>query len=251
MDADKYCCLKTRRQTELESYPSKTFFKTLFHLLDKMILVGVFLGLMLVCHAPPSEARCSPSCTGMPDGSRVPDPNNCHYYYICLNDGTGVNPTPVSFPCPDGEDFDSFTHTCRNPGSANFQCDESCFPCRYYCDEKSIIADPWQCGTYYHCTDNVPSQGLLCPDEKPFFDGDTCQADESRCCSCISYCSKADMKRLVADVHDCTGFYYCDKVGPAEEKFHSKCPLGNFDVMHQRCSETLSCFSPCQQQALD
>ncbi|XP_069969483.1 uncharacterized protein [Penaeus vannamei] len=213
-----------------------------------MVVSVVFLGLLLASHLPPSKAACKPICTDRPDGSLVPDPNNCHYYYICLIDETGTTqPTPVSFPCPDGEDFDSHSNSCRNPGSSNFECDKSCFSCRYYCYEKAIIADPWQCGTYYHCTDGNPSQGLPCPAEKPFFDGDTCQTDESRCCSCISYCSSEDLQRLVADVNDCTRYYYCNQVGPVEEKFHSQCPLGNFDVMHQRCSETISCFSPCQQ----
>ncbi|MDK2413571.1 carbohydrate-binding module family 14 protein, partial [Aphanizomenon sp. 202] len=78
-----------------------------------MVVSVAFLGLLLASHLPPSKAACKPICNGRPDGSLVPDPNNCHYYYICLIDETGTTqPTPVSFPCPDGEDFDSHSNSC-------------------------------------------------------------------------------------------------------------------------------------------
>ncbi|XP_047484652.1 uncharacterized protein LOC125036228 [Penaeus chinensis] len=212
-----------------------------------MFYSSIFLVLFLVSSVPSSEASCAPSCkgTGVVDGSRVPDPNNCHYYYICLDNGLGLEPTPVSFPCPDGTDFDALSRMCTDPSSPNFMCDKSCFNCKYYCSEKDIIADPWDCGTYYHCTEGLPSQGLPCPAEKPYFDGDACQSDATRCCSCISYCSQADRDRLVSDVFDCTSYYFCNKVGPAEPYFHSTCPVGNFDYIHQRCSETYPCFEQC------
>ncbi|XP_063598920.1 uncharacterized protein LOC134775365 isoform X1 [Penaeus indicus] len=197
---------------------------------------------ILACCASFSAAKCEPTCQGHVAGDNIPDPLNCHQFYICLDT---LQPTPAPFACPDGEDFDSVTLSCMSPSDPNYVCDRSCFVCAYECGSKPLVSDPWDCSMFYECTEGVAGQAMKCSHENPFFDGYVCQDDEDKCCSCIAYCSTGDLGRYIPDPQNCRGYYQCLNRGPAQEAHHSYCTAGHFDYLHQKCSITFPCFGLC------
>ena len=53
---------------------------------------------------------CMPDCTGVSGLGKVPDPEDCAYYYNCMNGVAADNPTKC---IPDGTEFNPDTGTCE------------------------------------------------------------------------------------------------------------------------------------------
>lgn len=186
---------------------------------------------------------CVPDCTYSSPGDKIPDPKNCHNYYVCMTDGT---PSDVPFRCDDGQKFDNKTEfDCTDENTA--VCAVCPPTCKFICSDSSLsfIADAAQCNKYYLCNgdDILP---LNCPPESPYFDGDQCQEDPSMCCDgCSVYCYEAYTE--VPDPYNCSNFYFCQGVDyyPETEDLFT-CPSGErFDFTLGHCSPNAPCVQPC------
>lgn len=170
----------------------------------------------------------------------MPNPVDCHQFYYCINSQPSANP----FQCPDGEIFDEDFEDCV----VGYSCVNTCKnPCNYECigpDIPAMISDRFDCGIYYECLSvDTPGMPRLCPDEKPFFDGLTCQEEESECCSCLAYCSVDDLLSNVIDPTNCSRYYLC--VGDSFPEYPATCLSGNFDLLSGKCSNTAPCLIMC------
>lgn len=103
------------------------------------------------------------------------------------------------------------------------------------------------CRSKYHihlteCTS--PGVLLKCDADHPFFDGQVCQKDASKCCSCKLYCTMDDIAHFIADPVDCTNRYFCLEPGVSENS--QPCEDGNvIDPVSESCSDSVHCDPVC------
>ncbi|MPC62337.1 Peritrophin-44 [Portunus trituberculatus] len=184
------------------------------------------------------RANCDPDCSTAKDGDRVENPKDCHTYYVCFsNHAMG----PVD--CPDGQFFNSTAGNCVANGPV--ECKPSCGggSCTYECNDPSIPfrADRYDCSTYHDCASGAM---MRCDKDKPFFNGEACQTDESKCCHCKPYCYTDDKGHLVMDPTDCTKYYLCLDNNTIPDA-SGRCSTGNFDPFTQKCSLSTPCLTFC------
>lgn len=193
------------------------------------------------------DASCTPTCDNVDPGTRIPDPTNCQRYYICLQGG---HVSDFTEECDDGEVFNE--GECEN--EENLECFVCAPPCKFTCPqdasesmdtiEATLVADRNDCNIYYVCIPGNDPQELSCPDDKPFFNGEVCSANENECCDlCSSFCYERFTE--IPDPTNCTNFYYCDKKGYPDETSLYHCSVGNFDELVGSCVENASCHEPC------
>ncbi|KAK8379322.1 hypothetical protein O3P69_019308 [Scylla paramamosain] len=152
--------------------------------------------------------NCLPNCTNNAPGDKVPDPQDCRKFYTCLaTDG----PSDVSFFCSEGERFDSVSRECLAEGAV---CGLCMLKCKYDC----VIAEDYaavrgDCGKMTLCELNPPLT-IDCGPATPYFDGESCQDDHSKCCEdCIVFCQEpnietADPTSSLRSYHACSFYYY-------------------------------------------
>lgn len=186
---------------------------------------------------------CAPDCTNKGPGEMVVDPNDCTRFYFCLTDEM---PSDSSVPCEEGHIFDSSSGSCV-PGT---DCVSICSSkkCSYVCDDNlEVVSDPLNCGQYYFCLPSGVEGPILCPNDRPFFNGETC-VNKYECCSnpCVPHCAAAGSQ--IPDPKNCSMFYVCLEEGPPSEGLHFPCPPGtNFDVMVGFCYEGATCQFLCTE----
>ncbi|XP_050699926.1 uncharacterized protein LOC126987175 [Eriocheir sinensis] len=183
---------------------------------------------------------CTLDCGGCGLYEKAPDPENCRGYYVCDGTGKPFNTPPLL--CPDGQVYDINTHDCISEDTCN-----ECPPqCSYEClGTASFAAYDFNCGVYYKCDGHGVITGVeQCPGSAGtglFFDGESCQADKTRCCHCLPYCSTNAFNSVIPDPQDCRKYYFC---GSAQEisAQYGICPTGeNFDPASKVCSATVAC----------
>ncbi|KAK4329422.1 hypothetical protein Pmani_000180 [Petrolisthes manimaculis] len=184
---------------------------------------------------------CVLDCAGCENEELVHDPQDCHNYYMCLN---GVAIPEIPLTCHDGDHFNYTTHQCVS-GDECEGCLNASPVCHYQCKEDvyqyPTHGNQFNCSTYTNCNDN-DNEIIPCPPEAPYYDGTSCQTDESKCCSCYPYCTTA-MGNLVLDPSDCTKFYICTDLGIPEH--FGTCKKGEyFDPMSEKCSTYVTCSTP-------
>ncbi|KAK4288037.1 hypothetical protein Pmani_038912 [Petrolisthes manimaculis] len=214
----------------------------------KETIVAVLLALVVTTAAQnPSTCTnpdpCQLNCVGCEDELLVPDPEDCHNYYICFNNAS-VPELPLT--CPDGEHFNYTTHQCV-PGDDCEGCGGMSGVCHYQCVEQgnpyATHGQQFDCSTYTICNSGDDLITVTCPPEAPYYDGAGCQTDESKCCSCYPYCTIDDIGHLIYDPADCTKYYACSGLGIPEN--FGTCPDGdNFDPNSGTCSSTIPCSTP-------
>ncbi|MPC94030.1 hypothetical protein E2C01_089181 [Portunus trituberculatus] len=187
---------------------------------------------------PPPPGKCEPDCSSAKDGDKVENPKDCHQYYVCFGGSDPIGPVD----CPDGQYFNRSASDCVKNGPE--ECQPSCggvsSSCTYECGAGiALRADRYDCSTYHDCASGAMMQ---CDKDKPFFNGKSCQSDESKCCHCNPYCYTDDKK--VVDPTDCTKFYYCIKANAIPE-LPGHCSAGNFDLFTQECSLSAPCLTLC------
>ncbi|XP_063853387.1 peritrophin-44-like isoform X1 [Scylla paramamosain] len=200
------------------------------------------LGLDSRTGTPPPPGECDPDCSSPGKDGKVENPRDCHQFYICVG---GEPNGPLD--CPDGTYFDTNSSDCVPNGSE--ECKPTCGggggaggDCTYKCDDSTAYrADRYDCSTYYTC----PNDGVMhCGQETPFFDGETCQTEEKKCCHCNPYCYTGDENKKVLDPTDCTKYYFCLEANKVPE-YSGRCSSGNFDPFSQECSLTVPCLTLC------
>lgn len=184
---------------------------------------------------------CAVNCSEQIEEHLTADPVNCKNYYICFdNESHSVYP----FDCDGNMFFDITTNTCREN---NFTCTPECEKCSFNCSEPVLgkIASSVDCGIYYTCDTGAVT---VCPAERPFFDGDVCQTDETKCCTCKSFCTQSDVDNhaMIPDYHNCTNYYLCMQTGIPGDVTYGHCPLGNFNSETGQCDEEAPCVEPCR-----
>lgn len=172
----------------------------------------------------------------------VADPLDCHKFYACI-DGEPMGP----LDCQEDEYFDPTEADCVLAGPE--ECEPICPPvsgggCAFVCGSVTnrLVADRFDCSSYYDCSDSDTI--ITCDDETPFFDGEKCQTDESKCCHCQPYCYAGDKGQEVIDPMDCTKYYLCMEDNSVPE-FSGSCSAGNFDPFRGACSVTAPCVTLC------
>nr|XP_045598722.1 uncharacterized protein LOC123758401 isoform X4 [Procambarus clarkii] len=163
---------------------------------------------------------------------------------MCLGENM---PSDDTLPCPTGTSFDA---TATPPDcTGTVPCDPPCRlpPCDLTCDSNlDPISDPRSCNSYYICSEEIVIGPLECPSDKPFFDGEACGVDDTKCCGdvCIAYCYPGQIE--APDPYDCHKYYLCPKEGLVEEQNHFDCPAGsNFVVTESSCLEDAPCNTLC------
>lgn len=185
--------------------------------------------------------ECFANCNGLPDATLIPDPLDCRQYYICSAEEE-LGP----FSCDPDQIFSEADQKCVTGADCQNICDSACvFECsvgpKVIFDRIPTRAD---CSSYYECsTDGTLGEKIQCPSHKPFFDGFTCQTEESECCSCKPYCSAEDLGKFVIDPTDCTNRYLCLELGVPT--ISETCASGNVDVMTVECSDVAPCIVLC------
>lgn len=192
-----------------------------------------------------SAALCPPDCSGKVLGDKVINPNNCSEYYICIGDGV---PTDHAVPCDAGSHFDEAVADCvANTGDPCVSPCGGSGSCHLTCNGTlDIVSDVTDCSQYFLCIPGGTEGPYKCPLEHPFFDGQECGNDNTKCCSglCEAICEAPNT--IIPDPWDCTRFYFCDENGPPEETLHFKCPNGwNFNIQLGECSMDAQCTILC------
>ncbi|KAG0726837.1 hypothetical protein GWK47_035794 [Chionoecetes opilio] len=203
------------------------------------LYIGVAL-LMGVMDGALGMHACLVDCSRTDNEHLTADPVNCKNYYICF-DSSHYSAYP--FPCEGDTFFDFSTNSCRE---SNFACTPECEKCSFDCSAPVLgkIANTADCGLYYECG---ISKWTTCSEEEPFFDGNVCQADESRCCNCKPHCSMSDAlnHNMVPDHRNCSNFYLCMEPGIPDHLTHGHCPNGYFDPQAGNCNDGAPCIQPC------
>nr|XP_027211942.1 uncharacterized protein LOC113805184 [Penaeus vannamei] len=128
--------------------------------------------------------------------------------------------------------------------------------CRLNCDrEGDLVGDPFDCSIYYKCESKGLVGPLLCPGDRPYFNGMTCAEDPIRCCShpCAPLCRIEGTQ--VADPKNCCMYYICAGEGEPSSELHFQCSSGKvFDATTGRCVVGTECTNSCgveAEEALD
>ena len=193
-----------------------------------------------VTELKPCQVDCHHYGSGL--GNLADDPFHCDMYYVCF----GWNDwSKISFSCPEGEKFDTTTKTCMKEG---YTCSDPCQKCSYECNNPVMgqAALFYNCSVFMECSGNSGTVAA-CPPDSPYFDGNVCQDDFSKCCSCKPECSKNDAQNhlMIPDYSNCTNFYLCVASGIPDETSHGHCPSGNFDPNLGSCSNSAPCNTLC------
>ncbi|XP_063886382.1 uncharacterized protein LOC135114409 [Scylla paramamosain] len=148
--------------------------------------------------------------------------------------------------------FDTYSKTCMKEG---YKCSGPCQRCSYDCINNPILgqaADFYSCSTYRQCSGGSGTV-ISCPPDNPYFDGNICQNDYTKCCSCRPECSQEDVQlhRMVPDFSNCTNFYLCVAPGIPDETSHGHCPNGNFDQFGKNCNSNAPCIISCSNEPPD
>ncbi|XP_063599141.1 uncharacterized protein LOC134775517 [Penaeus indicus] len=194
-----------------------------------------------LCPPPDCNASLPPD---LPPYYMLSDNENCHKFYYCFDDD-GDNTydiTDTSYWCEDhGAVFSQGDQRCGNYTCVE-SCSGTCAP--YECSSdpsQEKRSDPYDCSIYYTCSDGA---AVHCEGDKPFFDGDQCQEDESKCCHCKPYCHQGERFTNVPDPLDCKSFYFC--VSEYDfPTYQSTCDGGNFNPFTGLCDETFPCVTLC------
>lgn len=177
--------------------------------------------------------------------AHIADPFDCKNFYIC----DGLNPGSEPVACPSGQFFDIDTHNCQNP--VNARCTPPCESCTFECSSSELgrASHPQDCSKYYECSGPGGVTLLLsCDIATPYFDGNKCQNDESKCCACKPTCSVTDANSnaLLPNYYNCTKYYQCgDDDKNWFPSYHGTCSTGNFDPAMQSCVAGAPCNEPC------
>lgn len=186
-------------------------------------------------------------------GDKAADPVDCHKYYFCY---ASIDHSDTSFSCPSGEDFDTNTKECMSPSTPGFKCTPSCEKCSFDCASAVLnkAANLYDCSVYYECD----LMGLIletkqCESSAPYFDGNKCQSQRDKCCTCRPICSAGDVAahEKVRDHRNCTNFYLCIAPGIPDESTHGHCNAGNFNAEMGECQEGAPCVAACQKTISD
>ncbi|XP_071544996.1 peritrophin-48-like [Panulirus ornatus] len=202
------------------------------------------LFLLAVVSTPVLCFSCEPDCSSYQPGAFVEDPLNCTQFYLCLQDGM---PSDHTIPCQSGHVFDPESMSCVTGAD----CIPSCYPvyCHITCNGTyDIISNPLNCNQYYFCVPGQIEGPLNCPPDRPFFDGESCIADDSHCCQnlCLPFCFYKNYE--IPDPLDCNKYYICLEEGMADEALHFSCPPGeNFDLPAGRCVPGAKCNVLCPE----
>ncbi|XP_042220393.1 uncharacterized protein LOC121865135 isoform X1 [Homarus americanus] len=172
---------------------------------------------------------CTPDCSNMDPQDMVEDPNDCHRYYICLQEG---HPSDHSIPCPAEHRFtstygdcvpdDGCTPSCTTPVSTT-----TSRACHYTCNsEGDLLTDPFDCNSYYLCHADGQSGPYICPEDRPYFNGQFCVENIESCCRdpCVVFCYPNNIQ--IPDPLDCRRFYICVEEGSPYEDHHYDCKPG-------------------------
>ncbi|XP_050707549.1 peritrophin-44-like [Eriocheir sinensis] len=192
-------------------------------------------------------ASCDPDCTGMDNGDKVVDPQNCTNYYYCINGQPADHPNS----CGNTSHFDPATLECVADPECKPVCGGGGSGCAITCNATTtVVANLFNCSTYYFCTPGGPVWAE-CSAEFPYFDGRSCTYDKSVCCSpyCDPYCDGSDFT-MVPDPSDCGSFYVCDEgvEGEPGEEFKYPCGDGKyFNISLGNCEagDPNSCTTLC------
>lgn len=182
----------------------------------------------------------------------MPDPENCNQYFFCIDEQTPSN-TPVS--CPFSDPYFDYTTTVCACSKSNVHCYLGANACIFDCSTGSsghYISDTVSCNVYYQCTPNGMEGPHICSTGTPNFDLITqaCVNDPSVCCYAPKPCEPVcdTVGTQIPDPFDCTKFYLCVAVGPADAapNIHATCDPGEqFNYMTTLCSPLTPCIQPC------
>lgn len=191
-----------------------------------------------------TKGDCSPpDCSNTNDGQKLPDPNDCHSFYVCFNDEL----VDVSISCPDGEIFDNHSGDCVTGTDCENNCQTG--QCHFTCEGPfDFVPNKKDCGGFYICIPDAEMLYIPCEVDKPYFNGDVCGTDVDSCCSslCTALCGSHDVGQLIADPEDCKKFYICMVEGTPPESLHQSCPEGqNFNVDKRVCDSEAQCITSC------
>lgn len=198
------------------------------------------------------KAFCAqPDCNenipvGEPPYYLIADPGNCHKFYYCYDDDsdTVYDITDTSYWCEDhGAVFNQDSQVCGNYTCVE-TCSGTCAP--YECNVSDLSqtksSDPLDCSKYYVCPTGAMKQ---CEGDKPFFDGDQCQEDESKCCHCKPYCHQGELFRNIPDPVDCKSYYFCINEYDFP-LYQASCTSGNFNPYTGKCDDVFPCILACK-----
>ncbi|MCL4138557.1 UNVERIFIED_CONTAM: hypothetical protein GTU68_012582, partial [Idotea baltica] len=197
------------------------------------------------------ELGCDPyaQCLTSGIGTQVPDPKDCHNYYVCVENAFGnVIPSDNPFACPDSSYFSRSNGTCIYDPN-NYPCKNTCHQsCQLTCTTYELELIPYygDCGKYLVCTEGGQTILVDCPLEKPYFDGNNCTNNEFLCCdTCTPFCESEFTE--VLDPNDCRSYYFCSEGGVVpQEQDRFSCDEGFvFDPLIGECENGDSCSSVC------
>ncbi|XP_045119428.1 peritrophin-48-like isoform X2 [Portunus trituberculatus] len=222
-------------------------------------LMVVVVAVVVVAHGVVSDF-CSPDCTGHSFLDQVADPNNCTYYYVCLDDGI---PSDHSVPCDEGKYFNETQGGCVEETTP---CENTCgsggggepLDCKLTCKfdagsgQLEYISDI-DCSKYHVCFAGSVQGPFTCPPEHSFFDGSKCGDDDANCCHriCKPYCTTDDLGKVVPDPNDCHRFYLCIEGDAVPDEIYGfDCPVGkNFNLQLGECTSDAECVKICNSNS--
>ncbi len=191
------------------------------------------------------QDSCVPSCpSDCTPGLKVPDPFNCRQYYVCLEDCVPSDPV---FDCGDGYMFDTWEDACIDE-TADYTCGICTPACKFTCTQgyEGLIAVRGDCQSAYLCSFDPPLMTTCNTSPNLYFDGTTCQSNETLCCDpCQVFCEAAYIETL--DPTDCTAFYFCSDVGYPQAEDRYLCDEGEMfvDGHCQATTDPNDCYQPC------
>ncbi|KAG7176136.1 uncharacterized protein LOC121879484 [Homarus americanus] len=206
-------------------------------------LLLVILALVASVSGETSLPHCKIDCSGYSTHHLTADPLDRHRFYLCTSKTTWYK-EPID--CDTGLDFDINSYECMDPSDPKYKptppCDKCSFDCATVVDGKrTFLAN---CHYYIACIGGVDGDVKACSESTPYFDGITCQANASNCCTCQPHCTNEDIinNNFLPDKFNCTNFYLCIASG----MIHSVCDEGNFDEEHQECRVGSPCKEECK-----
>ncbi|XP_045125759.1 uncharacterized protein LOC123513015 [Portunus trituberculatus] len=207
---------------------------------------------MMVSSILAQRPLCAVDCShyGSAVGNFGDNPFDCHNYYVCTSISTYVG-DPVS--CPSGEAFDTNTKTCMDPTLPGFSCTPPCEQCTFDCALSVMgkAALRMYGLEYYVCDKHGSIVTTVKCDPETYFDGQGCQADIHKTCSCRPpHCTHDDVRnnRLKPDYFNCTNFYHCNFEGLPDETCLDRCPSGEiFSRINHKCDPEAKCSAPCAE----
>ncbi|XP_065076078.1 uncharacterized protein LOC135699719 [Ochlerotatus camptorhynchus] len=87
-------------------------------------------------------------CDGAPEGTKIPNPLDCSWFYIC------VNGSPYRSPCAEGMAFDKYQLTCVAEDEAVCSDEVTTVPTPGVCygiEDHTLVRHPTNCAAFYEC----------------------------------------------------------------------------------------------------